>query len=211
VTLTLYDNPVSSNALKVRFLLAELEVVYERVRVPFARPRPRALSGFHPLGTIPALVDGELRLGESNAILRYLAVREARDDLYPSQPEARACVDWALDTWSIQIRPRLLALELAALLYRDEEGGGGTPADADQGRVAAALDPARDALREFESFVAGDGYVLDQGFSLADCAVAPALWRSWRLPLDLGGWPKLARLRETLTSRPAFEAAGPVA
>lgn len=209
--LTLYDNPVSSNALKVRFLLAELELDYERVHVCFARPRPGALTGFHALGTIPALADGDLRLGESNAILRYLAAREGRDDLYPADLRARARVDWALDTWSIQIRPRLLALELAALLYRDEEGGGGPPEDADQARVAAALDPARDALAEFETLVGADGYVLDGGFSLADCAVAPALWRSRRLPLDLGVWPKLERVRETLTSRRAFEAAGPVA
>ena len=210
-TLTLYDNPVSSNALKVRFLLAELALSYERVHVPFARPRPTGLTRFHPLGTIPALLDGPVRLAESNAILRYLAGREERDDLYPAQPEARAGVDWALDTWSAQIRPRLLALELAALLYRDEERGGGSVEDADQGQVAAALDPARDALAEFETFVGDNGYVLDRGFSIADCAVAPALWRSRRLPIDFGAWPKLARLRETLTARVTFAAAGPVA
>jgi glutathione S-transferase len=38
--LELYDHPVSSNALKVRFLLAELGLDYERIRVPIERPRP---------------------------------------------------------------------------------------------------------------------------------------------------------------------------
>ena len=73
--LVLYDHPLSSNALKVRFLLAELGLQYERVHVPFAHPRPEELTRFHPFGTIPVLVDGELRVGESNAILRYLANR----------------------------------------------------------------------------------------------------------------------------------------
>lgn len=209
--LTLYDNPVSSNALKVRFLLAELELEYARVHVPLARPRPPTLTSFHPLGTIPALEDGVVRIGESNAILRYLAERQERDDLYPRELVQWARVDWALDTWSTQIRPRLLRLEMAALFYRDEEEGGGTWEEADAGKVAAALGPARDALAELEMFIAAEGHVLDEGFTVADCAVAPVLWRSLRLPLDLTGWPKLSLLRESLTSRPAFASAGAVA
>ena len=40
----LHDNPISSNALKVRFLLAELGLGYERVAVPSARARPAFAS-----------------------------------------------------------------------------------------------------------------------------------------------------------------------
>ena len=64
---------------------------------------------------------------------------------------------------------------------------------------------------DFETFVGDNGYVLDRGFSIADCAVAPALWRSRRLPIDFGASPNFARLRETLTARVTFAAAGPVA
>jgi glutathione S-transferase len=38
--IVLYDNPASSNAMKVRFMLAELGLPYERRRVPLAHPRP---------------------------------------------------------------------------------------------------------------------------------------------------------------------------
>lgn len=38
--LLLYDNPLSSNALKVRLLLAELGLPYERQTVPFDLPGP---------------------------------------------------------------------------------------------------------------------------------------------------------------------------
>ena len=38
--IVLYDNPASSNAMKVRFLLAELGLDYERRHVPLAHPRP---------------------------------------------------------------------------------------------------------------------------------------------------------------------------
>jgi glutathione S-transferase len=212
VTLTLYDNPASSNALKVRFLLAELDLPYERVYVPFARPRPDWLTRSHPLGTIPALQDGDFWLGESNAILRYLAHRERRYDLYPLGYRQRALVDWVLDTWATEIRPALLALEMAALFYpgSDWEAGGSDPAGADPAAVSAALGPAEEALASFEQLVHGPESVLER-FTIADCCVAPVLWRTYRLPmLSLQALPKLARLREALSQRPAFAAAGPV-
>jgi glutathione S-transferase len=209
--LTLYDNPVSSNALKVRFLLAELGLEYERRYVPFARPRPEWLTSFHPLGTIPAIDDGRVRLAESNAILRYMAHRERRYDLYPEDPADRAPVDWALDTWSTEIRPGLYALEMAALFYSDSddwETGGGPAEDANEEAVARAVPQAVAALERFESFLSGADIVLDR-LTIADCAAAPALWRSFRLPLSLERFPKVAHLRGSLSARPSFAAAGP--
>ena len=88
MTLVLYDNPLSSNALKARFLLAELGLEYERREVPFDEPRPPWLTEFHPFGRIPALDDDGFRLGGSNTILRYLASslsnNEIASELYVS-------------------------------------------------------------------------------------------------------------------------------
>jgi glutathione S-transferase len=67
--------PASGNALKVRFLLAELGLDYEIVEVPRPRPRPDWYLELNPAGGVPTLVDGDLVLSESNAILRYLAQR----------------------------------------------------------------------------------------------------------------------------------------
>lgn len=39
IALLLYDNPTSSNALKARFLLAELGLEYDRRTVPYDLPR----------------------------------------------------------------------------------------------------------------------------------------------------------------------------
>ena len=46
-------------------------------------------------------------LAESNAILRYLAAREGRDDLLPADPRERAPVDWLLDTVGDDAAPDL--------------------------------------------------------------------------------------------------------
>jgi glutathione S-transferase len=209
--LVLYDHPASSNALKARFLLAELGLPYERRHIPFAQPRPESYVALNPFGRIPTLVDGDLALAESNAILRYLAGRERRHDLYPEQPRDRARVDWAMDAWSTQIRPPLARVETAALFATgDREAGGGSAEDADPDEVAATLPAAEKALDLYEAFVAGNGSVTGS-FTIADCCVGPVLWRTKRLPMiDFGTRPKLARLRDAIEARPSFQAAGPV-
>src|SRR6476659_5874966 len=58
----LYNNPASSNALKVRFLLAELGLAYDSREVPMPQPRPDWYLDRNPLGGIPALDDDGLVL-----------------------------------------------------------------------------------------------------------------------------------------------------
>lgn len=208
--LVLYDHPVSSNALKARFLLAELGLEYEKVHVPFAWPRPEWFTRHHPFGRIPLLEDGDVRVAESNTILRYLAHRERRHDLYPETLAERVRVDWALDTWSTQVRPALSPLEAAIVFNRDVEKGDGDLESADPEAVAAGVEKAQGPLGLFERFVADNGTVLGT-FTIADCACGPVLWRTRRLPLDFSAWPKLSRLRDAITEHPSFQAAGPVA
>jgi glutathione S-transferase len=210
MSLLLYDNPASSNAMKVRFCLAELGLTYERRLVPLARPRPDWYLARYPFGTIPFLEDGDVELGESNAILRYLANREGRTDLYPSEPVARAAVDWALDAWSTQFRGTFFPAERIGLMHGDWEQGASRPEDADQAELAAAIDAVRPRLDIMERFVAANGTVVGT-FTIADMAFAPVLWRWYRMPLDFGQWPRVALLRDTVTARPAFTAMGPAA
>ena len=210
MALVLYDHPVSSNALKVRFLLAELGLEYEKVHVPFAEPRPEWYTRHHPFGRIPLLEDGDVRVGESNTILRYLAHREGRFDLYPDELAARARVDWALDTWSTSVRPALFPLERLVAFNVDQEKGEGDPGKADPDEVAAAVAKVQGPLGNFERFIADNGSVLGE-FTIADCSAGPVLWRSYRLPLDFTRWPKVALLRDAIAKHPAFLAAGPAA
>ena len=210
MSLVLYDNPVSANAMKVRFLMAVLELEYERRYVPMPRPRPAWYLERYPFGTIPFMEDGDFELGESNAMLRYLANREGRTDLYPVEPEKRARVDWALDAWSTQFRGAFYPAERIGLMHVDIEQGGGRAEDANQEELAEALEVAREKFDIMERFVADNGTVLGS-FSIADCAFAPVLWRWYRLPLSFEAWPKVARLRDAVTAHPAFAAMGPVA
>jgi glutathione S-transferase len=201
VPLTLYTMPASGNALKVRFLLAELGLAYEPVEVPRPRPRPDWYLAVNPAGGVPTLVDGDFVLAESNAILRYLARREGRDDLYPTELRTYAYVNRLLDTWSTLVRPALFPLENARGLF-DEP---------DDEQVAPSLGPATAALAAVEKMIADNG-TMTGTFTIADICAAPTLFRSAKLelPLDWAALPRLAAVREAVTTHPSFLAASPV-
>ena len=109
----LHHHPFSSNAQKAQLMLDIVGADYELREVPFEIDRADWHLAVNPLGGIPALVDGDFRLAESNTILRYLADRFERDDLYPRDPRERATVDWVLDLWALVIRPALFPYEAA--------------------------------------------------------------------------------------------------
>ncbi len=191
VVLTLYDNAGSTNAIKVRFLLDELGLDYEKVDVPLA-DKPAWYAELHPFNLLPALVDGDLTVTESNTALRYLAAREGRDDLYPADPVRRARIDMLLDSLSLEVRPALWAAEEPEVY--------GLPSDTDW---RPGLDRA---LTGYERLLAEDGYAVG-GFSIADVAIAGRMQYIGQLPIDLGRYPRLQRVLELTFARPAYRAA----
>lgn len=188
--LTLYDSRVSTNAIKLRFILAELGLDYEAIDVPLY-PKPAWYAEVHPFNLIPTLVDGEFKVTESNTALRYLADREGRDDLYPRDPVRRARVDMLLDSLSLQVRPALWAAE-EPVIY-------GRPSDVDW---RPDLDAA---LGGFEWLLADDGYAIGD-FSIADVAIAGRMQDIRKLPIDLTRFPKLERVLGLTMARPAYQA-----
>ena len=205
--ITLYGFPRSSNALKVRFLLAELGLGYEAALVPVEEPRPDSFLALNPIGTVPTLVDEQLVLSESHAIMRYLIRREGRPDLYgPTQAEAAHIDEW-LDRLTTVLRPALFRHESVALGYA--RGSGFHPEQGDPGAARERAEQIAPTLRTFDALVSDNGTVLGR-FTIADCAVAPVLYRTTHSGLDLSPYPNLLQLRETVTARPAFIAAGPV-
>jgi glutathione S-transferase len=203
----LYDNPVSSNALKVRFLLAELGLGYDRHEVPMLRPRPAEYVAMNPLAGIPTLDDEGFIVTESNAILRYLALRAGREDLYPTEPRGHARVNELLDRFALTIRPAFFKHEAAALGFKPRVGFGGMPNDPERAaEIAVDIAPK---IAVLEQILSGGAYALGD-FTIADCAIAPVLFRTTKTGLDLSAYPKVSKLRDAHLARPAFTAAGPV-
>lgn len=83
----------NSRSQRVLWLLEELGLPYEIVRYqrdPKTMLAPKALRAVHPLGKSPVLVDGDVTLAESAAILEYLLERYGDGRFVPSRgtPEA---------------------------------------------------------------------------------------------------------------------------
>jgi glutathione S-transferase len=62
-----------------------------------------------PVGVVPVIDDGAPRLRETNTIVRYLAAKQDRADLYPTDLEGRArsqsWMDWASTNCANGMRP----------------------------------------------------------------------------------------------------------
>lgn len=197
----LHDHPRSSNAQKVRFLLSVLGLDYERRTVPFAVERADWHIAVNPLGGIPALIDGDVVLAESNAILRYLAARERRDDLLPPDPRERVPVDWLLDSVATTLRPACREIDGPAYGWRPRLGIGSAPPR--PGDVPAAIASIASQLAAFSRLLGDGGYACHGRLTLADCSAMPSLWRL----LHAGALDGHARLRtwaETVAAHPAW-------
>jgi glutathione S-transferase len=201
--LILHDNALSSNAQKVRFLLAELGETAELREVPFASPRPDWHLAVNPLGGIPAIVHDGFALAESNTVLRYLATRSGDTRIYPSDLPDRATVNWLLDAIATYLRPALFPIEEAAYGLRIGKGlGAEAPAaDGGHGALAAALPK----LERFQGLLDGASpWAYCGRFTIADVAATPVLHRLRRSGLPLTAIPRLASWAEACCERPAW-------
>ena len=200
----LHEFPVSSNAQRVRFLLFELGLEFERNLIPPAKPRPDSHLALNPLGLVPVLQDGDLTLAESNAILRYLAAKAGRDDLYPADLAARAQVDMLLDAIATSFRPNALPLEITGLGFKP--GVGFFPETAEPERVPEVLEQQRPVLDAISRMLGPEPWAVHGRFTIADCSGAPVLWRLLNVPGFADAFPRLAAWGRAVTSRPAFSA-----
>ena len=76
-----------SRSQRIAWLLEELELPYEVVlhhRDKQTELAPQSLRDVHPLGKAPVLVDGELVIAESGAIIEYLIKKSELQALRPS-------------------------------------------------------------------------------------------------------------------------------
>lgn len=73
-------------------MLEEAGVAYEMIRIELGSEEGRASEGFleaSPMGKVPALIDGEVRMAESAAICLYVADRYAMGSLAPTLDDSR--------------------------------------------------------------------------------------------------------------------------
>jgi glutathione S-transferase len=158
----LYDHPASSNCMKARILLRQLEIPFERVTVDLFTGETRTPEHFgrNPDGRIPVLeLDDGRMIAESGAILSYLG--EGTDYL-PGDRLARARVFQWMFFEQNRIEAELAYARFLRLSGRADQIPEVFENRLERGRDAlVALDRG---LSDGRAFVAGD-------YSIADIAL----------------------------------------
>ena len=104
MSLKLYMHPISTASRPVSLLIAEkkLPVTEEVVDLPNGAQYKDDYLAINPTHQVPSLEDGDFRMSESSAILKYLG---SKFDLpeYPKDLQKRAKVDEAMDWFNTQL------------------------------------------------------------------------------------------------------------
>jgi glutathione S-transferase len=192
----LYHFP-SPNPQKVTFALKELALDCEIVPVDLAKGEQRqpAFLALNPFGRAPVLVDGDLILPESHAILAYLGEKTGR--LWPTSAAGRATALRWLFFLSQHLSPPAgeVALRFRAKLF-------GRPVDEPTvKRGEEALPPVLGIL---EKHLADNKWMMGAEFGLVDCDYCPVLNVIEKSGFGFAEFPRVAAYLDACRARPAW-------
>lgn len=187
-----------SRATRVVWLLEELGLAYEleRYELAGAGMRTPEFRAMHPMGRVPILEDGDVRLFESGAILEYVLSRHAGGALRPKVEDAAypAYLQW-LHYAEGMLMPPVNSYMVETFFLPPER----------QSEVHAkrALKLLGHMLKAVDAAVADQDY-LAGAFSAADIMTGSAAISAKGIGVDTSEMPALDAYIDRLTSRAAY-------
>ena len=170
-----------SRASIVQWYLEELGIPYEFVKLDMqaGEHRQPAFLEINPMGKVPAIVDGDLKLWESGAILVYLAEKYG-----PSLSLSEKSI---ISQW---------------IFFANASLGPGIFVEASREREMPKL------LTPLNDIFPHQSFLLGEDFSVADVAVGSILaYIPIMLKLDLSAYPAVLDYIKRVSERPAFQKA----
>lgn len=185
------------NSVKVPIALEELGLEYSlhSINVRKGEQKTPAFIKLNPNAKVPVLVDGDLVLTESAAILVYLAEKTGR--LLPADGEGRARVFEQLFFHASGLSPAFGQSGFFQRFAAEPQPIAIERFSSEARRTVAMLD----ALLATHAFVAGDA------FTIADIAHFGWLWRREFAGVALDDMPNVARWYADIEARPAVQRA----
>ena len=207
MTRTLYGYWRSSASYRVRIALAVKGLAYDAVAINLAQGAQTSV-GFtmlNPQGFVPYLIDDDVGLNQSLAIIEYLDEVHPAPPLLPGDALARARVRGAALQIACDIHP---INNLRVLKYlRGELGHDQAAVDTWYRHwVETGFGP----LEEIAEAATG-AYLFGDQVTLADVCLVPQMWNARRLQADIARFPKLVEIDKRLNALPAVAAARPEA
>jgi glutathione S-transferase len=215
--------PPSVNNMSVRVFVRAAGLPYEEENV-WGQTQGEEYLAKYPAGLTPTIETDELPkgvLGESCAVMMYLASREGRDDLYPSDLGSRAMVDGANFYTMSMLYPLVARATYPRLSFPGYPGEVASTEVADEDKEAArkaAEEAIPRILDTYRKFYGTDGGFIGGGDSpsIADIRLACTLEFLAVADTDLPDWTKdyMQRVESALGeaySEPAADVRGYIA
>jgi glutathione S-transferase len=200
----LYMHPVSMTSRPVRLLIAEngLEVDEQMVDLMAGEHYQEPFASLNPNRLVPVLEDGDLRLTESSAILKYLA---DKFDLpsYPKDLRQRAKVNEMMDWFNTNFYRDFGYGWIYPQLFPHHR----RPDDAvQQATVAWGKERAKTWLKVLNDHWLGDGrpYLCGDQITIADYFGASLLTLGEIIRCDFSAWPNVERWLGNMKRLPSW-------
>jgi RNA polymerase-associated protein len=166
-TLTLFSSADDVLCHRVRLVLSAKGVSYDLVEVDPQSP-PEDLLDLNPYHSVPTLVERDLVLYAASVVSEYLDERYPHPPLMPVDPLSRARLRLAMLRIEHDWVPQVQAIQ----------NGNKTQAENARKRLKELLTAAVPLFKASKFF-------LNSEMSLADCAMAPVIWRLESLGIAL--------------------------
>ena len=205
----LYSYWRSSAAYRVRIALNLKGLDYEVAPVHLLKDGGEQLQAeyraINPQGVVPALVDGDVSIGQSLAIMGYLEDRYPEPALYPQSIEARAFARQIALVVACDIHP-LNNLRVLKYLKRSLNQG-------DEARNDWYHHWVRMGFTALETLLDGRDwqgpYCLDGQVTIADACLIPQIYNARRFEIALDDFPSLVKIEQACMELAAFQGAAP--
>ncbi len=163
--ITLFHSPISQHSRRVVSLLEEANIPYDAKLVDMMKGEylsPEFLA-INPNHQVPTLIDGDIKIHESNAILRYLCNKHELSQWYPTDLASRALVEQWLDWSQCQMSPAVVDIVLNKVFLQDQGD-------------AAAIKRGQEKMKELtailDQHLAGRDFLGGEHPTIADLALA---------------------------------------
>lgn len=202
----LYGFPPSPNTWKVRAVAAHLGIPleFEFVDLTKGGSHTPAYLALNPTGRTPTLVDGDLKLWESAAIMQYLASQKP-NSLFPTDARARADImrwqSWQLAHWSKEGCEPLLFQRLVKKLLNL-----GPP---DEAAVAKGLECFNKEAKVLDAHLARQPYLAGRDVTIADFSVAAPLFHAKAADMPLAPYARVQEWFGRVSALPCWSQTAP--
>ncbi len=188
----------NTRAVRIVWLFEELGLPYELERFALGDPRMRdpAYLAVHPMGRVPTLDDGDVRIFESGAIVEYVLAKYGEGRLAPDKddPAFPTYLQW-LHYAEGMLMPQVNVIVVETILLPPERRN--------QANVDRATKLLGRMLGAVEEGLKGRTY-LAGAFSGADIMTGHAAIVSARLGGDVSDKPNVRAYIDRLLARPAL-------